>query len=135
MTEKTNETALLKSESELLASKKLGKKIFLYSVATFFGSIFLKTAFSGVLRLIAYLGIHLAIDSADNIFSNLLILVSMASLVTALIGVSLWAETPRSKYDNDLRNSDISISGSHRMTNIHNMSNPANPLSYHHRNS
>ena len=135
MTKKTDKNTLVTTELELRASKRLCKKIFLYSIAVFFGSIFLKILFTGLLIFVQYLDIPLGINAADNIFSSLLIMISMTSFVTFLIGGSLWAETPRSKYDNDLKNSDISISGSHRMTNIHNMNNPANPLSYHHRNS
>ena len=131
MTEKINKSTLLKTESELLASKKLGKKIFLYSIAVFFGSIFLKIAFSGVLRLIAYSGIHLEINSADNIFSSFLIMISMTSFVTSLIGGSLWVETLRSKFSNEgfVRHSNLASSSS---SHLH-INDSLNPISYNYR--
>ena len=119
MTKKTDKLSLVKTESELRASKKLGKKIFLYSALVIF----------------TYVVILFEVDISNDSVNRALVIIFMISVLSSLIGVSLWVETPRSKYDDDLRNSDISISGSHRMTNIHNMNNPANPLSYHHRNS
>ena len=128
MTEKVSKSTLLKTESELLVSKRLGKKIFLYSIAVFFGSIFLKIAFSGVLKLIAYSGIHLAINSADNIFSNLLILVSTISLIAIFAGILLWTGVSR---DYNFRQRAYR----HMVSGIKNSNHPANPLSYHYRNS
>lgn len=119
MTKKTDKNTLVKTELELRSSKRLGKKIFLYSA----------------LVILVYIAILFKIDISNASVNSALVVVFMISVISLLIGVSLWFETPRSRYDDNLRNSDISISGSHRMTNIHNMNNPANPLSYHHRNS
>lgn len=119
MTKKTDRNTLVRTGLELRASKRLGRKIFLYSA----------------LVLLASVVIVLEINVSNTFVDDALTIIFMISALSSLIGVSLWAETPRSRYDDNLKNSDISISGSHRMTNIHNINNPANPLSYHHRNS
>ena len=118
MTKKTDNKQTLKEKLNChLYPRKLGKKLFLYSLATFF---------------IVFV-LLVAVD--NNFVTHILKNIWGASSISGIVGAFLWAGFTRVNNDNNLGNSDISISGSHRMTNIHNMNNPANPLSYHHRNS
>jgi hypothetical protein len=118
MTKKTDQKQTLKEKLNCpLYPKKLGKKLFLYSLVTFFIAFCLLVVI-------------------DNIFvTHILKNIWGASTIFGLIGAFLWGGFTCGGNNDDLKNSDISISGSHRMNNIHNMNNPANPLSYHHRNS
>ena len=118
MTKKTDQKQTLKEKLHCpLYPRKLGKKLFLYSLTIW------------IISLLLFL--EISNDSVAHVIKN----ISLTAMFSSLVGAILWAGITRGGNNDDLRNSDISISGSHRMTNIHNMNNPANPLSYHHRNS
>jgi len=86
--------------------------------------------------LIIFISFALALLIRNDQISDFLVEISVCFLFFGLpIGGLLWiGKFDNSCCNNNLRDSDISISGSHRITNIHNINNPANPLSYHHRN-
>ncbi len=118
MTEKTDQKQTLKEKLNCpLYPRKLGKKLFFYSV---------------MIWIVAFL---LFLEINNNSVAHVLKNISITAIFSSLIGAILWAGITLGGNNDDLKNSDISISGSHRMNNIHNMNNPANPLSYHHRNS
>ncbi len=117
MTEKTEQKQTLKEKLNCpLYPRKLGKKLFLYSLVTFLIVFVLLVVFRNY--------------SITHILWN----IWGASTISGLVGAFLWSGFTFGGNNDDLRNSNISISGSHRMTNMHSLNNPSNSLSYHYRN-